>query len=708
MAESLDVSTSAKPAPFSRRRRIVFRVVLVLFPFLFLACLEGGLRLAGFGGYPPIIRSVGPTEQGMLLITEPAGAASYFFANRKRPGYNEQYSFYQPKPPGTVRIVLVGESAMKGFPQPRNLAASAFLGEMLKDAWPDRKVEIINLGTTAIASFPVSEIMTEALDYEPDLVIVSTGHNEFYGTYGVASIGWAGSRPWMLRATRFIHSLAIAQAVEKLIPGRGPEQDKTLMELMVGRSYVAPDDWRRKAAARNLEYNVSVMIERCKARKVPVIICTQPCNERDLVPLGADVRTTQPDSGRHEEFSRLLNAGIEGLSRNPTNAWEQLKAALVLEPDHARAHFFLGKALFALGRPDQALEQFIRARDLDTMPWRAPSLSQEGILRAASRQGAVICDLVKVFREASPGGAIGWELMDDHVHPTVQGQALAARALVDCLTRMDGRLSVSREAYGRLAGAEVYAGRLGDNPFDRYAVAHMMRVIFNIPFMRETNPQAFARFDALANQIESNYPPDIQVVMREYQTATPHAGGKRPLTGMVARVLIRQKKYAEALELLRIAQKGVPDYTSWHMEYVYFALDCQQKLHGSLTGEEKAVAMEEIKQGRFLLQHGFSTSGLAERYLGRLHQLRGEFAEAIPYLLASRTKLNGMDLVAADEALVVSYLKTGQAEKAGQVAENGIQHSGPYASLYRQMAAELSALTKTNHSAGAEQKPDSN
>jgi hypothetical protein len=67
-----------------------------------------------------------------------------------------------------------------------------------------------------------------------------------------------------------------------------------------------------------------------------------------------------------------------------------------------------------------------------------------------------------------------------------------------------------------------------------------------------------------------------------------------------------------------------------------------------------------------------------------------------------------MDLVAADEALVVSYLKTGQAEKAGQVVENGIQHSGPYASLYRQMAAELSALTKTNHSAGAEQKPDSN
>jgi tetratricopeptide (TPR) repeat protein len=184
--------------------------------------------------------------------------------------------------------------------------------------------------------------------------------------------------------------------------------------------------------------------------------------------------------------------------------------------------------------------------------------------------------------------------------------------------------------------------------------------------------------------------------MREYQTATPHAGGKRPLTGMVARVLMREGKYAEALDLLRIAQNAVPDYTSWHMEYVYFALACLEKLHGSLSAEEKSLTLEEIKQGRFLLQHGFSEFGLAERYLGRLHQLRGEFAEAIPFLLASRKKLNGTDLVAADQALVVSYLKTGRAEEARRVVDNGITHSGSYANFYRRMLADLTALEQTN------------
>jgi tetratricopeptide (TPR) repeat protein len=269
------------------------------------------------------------------------------------------------------------------------------------------------------------------------------------------------------------------------------------------------------------------------------------------------------------------------------------------------------------------------------------------------------------------------------------------------MTHLDGPLHVSPEAYSKLADAKAYAQRLGDNPFDRYAVAHMMRVIFNIPFMRETNPQAYTRFNNLADSIETNYPPEIRTVMRDYQTATPHAGGKRPITGMVGRVLIRTGKTAEALALLRIAQTAVPDYTSWHMEYVYFALACQEKLHGSLTEEEKAQALGEIRQGQLLLQHGFSEFGLAERYIGRLYQLRGEYAEAIPYLLASRKKLNGTDLVAADQGLVISYLKTGRAEEARRIVENGIAHSGSFAGYYQRMLADLNAMLQTNASVSA-------
>ena len=86
-------------------------------------------------------------------------------------------------------------------------------------------------------------------------------------------------------------------------------------------------------------------------------------------------------------------------------------------------------------------------------------------------------------------------------------------------------------------------------------------------------------------------------------------------------------------------------------------------------------------------------------------QLRGEFAEAIPYLLASRKKLNGTDLVAADQALVVSYLKTGHPNEARRLIDNGIAHSGSYAKFYQRMLADLTLMGRTNQTSSSSEPP---
>lgn len=649
------MSTELQSQGLSRRKVWLFRAICLALPVLLLLLCELALRLAGFGGYPPVFKRVGKTAQGELVITDQAAAASYFFANRERPGYNDQYGFYEPKGSNTVRIFMVGESAMKGFPQPRNLASSAFLELMLQDAWPDRQIEVVNLGTTAVASFPVLSMMTEALEFSPDLIIVYTGHNEFFGTYGVASIGRAGSKPWLLGATRALHGLAIVQAWEKLTTPNAPEGNITLMERMVGRAYVGPNDWQRAAAANNLYHNVREMIARCQARGVLVRVCTQPSNERDIAPIGQE---TNGDASALEQFQ-------------------------------------LGKTLTSQGRFPEALAAFQKARDLDTMPWRATSAANDAIRRAAGELNATICDVEAAFHTNSPGGSIGWELMDDHVHPTLRGQALIAETIIASLTRFNGPLAISETARQRLPDWQAYAKRLGDNKYDRYGVAHMMRVIFNVPFMRETNPDAFARFNRIAIELENAEPPEIQEVMREYQGSRPHAGGKRPITGLVARVMMRQQRFEEALELYQIAQRAVPQYTSWYLEYLYFALVCNEKLSGRLSDSDRAAALSGIEQGQFLLRHGFSETGFTERYVGRLHQLRGEFAEAIPFLQVSRRKLSGMDLVAADQALLVSYARTGQFDQARELASYGVTHAGQYAPLYQTMLNELPLLEAT-------------
>jgi tetratricopeptide (TPR) repeat protein len=625
-----------------------------------------------------------------LILADQAGAISYFFANPSRAGYNNQNQFVDPKPPNVFRIFVVGESAAKGYPQPPNLASSAFLQAMLTDAWPNRTVEMINLGTTAVASFPVLGMMKEALEFEPDLIIIHTGHNEFFGAYGVNSIGSAGTRVWMLKATRFIRSLALVQAISKALQSDDALQNKTLMEIMMGQTYTSADDSIRTAAARNLGSNIGEMLSLCKRQGVPAIVCTMPSNERDLYPVGED-RVGTLSAPEQEQFEKQFRRGERLLATDPQEAIASLTEATSIHPQHARARFLLATALHATGQTNEALREFVAARDCDSMPWRATSIQQEAIRQAAAQQEAPLCDLESIFRTHSPGGCIGWELMDDHVHPTLRGQALMAEGWVTTLHTMTGPPSISDRQLSAIRPWEDYAQALGDNPYDRYGVDHSMWVLFKVPFMSERNAAGLRRLEQRTAEFAATLSPEHKEVARQWQSARPHAGGKRPITGMMARQLMREKRYEEALELFEIAQNSVPEYTSWHMEYVYFALVCKDKLVGSLTEDERQAALEEIEQGQFLLRRGFSESGLTERYIGRLHQLRGEWTEAIPFLNASRQKLGGFDLVAADQALFMSLTKTDRRDEARQLAEHGVANSGQYARFYQQMLGLLEA-----------------
>ncbi len=675
--------TRHKRASLPPAKRRLFALVCVLGPLVVLFGIEVLLRLFGYGGYDSIMREVEDTSQGRLVITEQAGTRGFFFANPGRPGYNNQYSFYSPKAANTVRIVLVGGSAIKGFPQTRRFAASSFLIEMLSDCWPDRAVEVINLGTTAVASFPVREFLKQALDYEPDVVVVYSGHNEFYGAYGVASINRAGTSPGMLEFQYRMRGFAIVQGLNLLVQHVRGVKSKPLMEVMVGQDYVEPENWKRKAAANLLYHHVGSMIRMCRERDVPVLVCSLPSNERDLAPIGTDTAQSDVDA--------IVAAAMRSYDKEPEKVIGELTKLLERRPYHARAHFYLGKAYFAIENYEKGRHHFLRARDVDPMPWRATTESQHGIRRAVDEHGGQLCDVEDVFRKHSPHGAIGWELMDDHVHLSLQGQALLARTIVEALATRTDSLSVSTDQLDSLADWRVYAERLGDNPYDRYGVAHTLRVLFNISFMRESNPETLSRFDQMARDHESRMTPNILGIARQWQKKRPHAGGKRPISGMVARGLLREKRVEEAMSLFAVAQRSVPLYTSWHLEYVYFWLACREKLNGELSEADLELAAEAIDIGTLLLRHGYSESGLTERYIGRMHQLCGEFAEAIPYLAAARAKLYEFDKVAADQALVLSYIQTGDLERARNVAMNGVRHGGQYADLYRQILKSIPA-----------------
>ena len=460
------------------------------------------------------------------------------------------------------------------------------------------------------------------------------------------------------------------------------------MEEMIGQTVIPADSRLRETAARNLAANLGIMLDDVRAAGVPSIVCTTASNESGLAPLGEDDMTGLDDK-QQREVRRLMGEAAQAADRdNFAHAVTLLREAVQLAPRHARARFLLGQVLARAKQPELARVSFLEARDLDTMPWRPVSLTEQAIRNTALVKGAVLCDLAEIFRQESPDGATGWDLLDDHVHLSLSGQALAARAMAGAMANLAGPLQLAPEQLALVQDDKAYAEALGTNRYDNYRVNHTLRVLFGVPFMKKTNGPAYDVFAELCREAEEEMPPDILAVAREWQTFKPHAGGLRPITGMVARILLREGQTEEALQLYEIAARQVPDYTSWYLEYVYFALACRQKIDGQLESKDLAIAADAIAQGKFLLANGYSESGLTERYVGRLHQLRAEWAEAIPFLLAARPKMKAEDLVATDQALILSYLQTGQKKEALALADDGIKNSGQFAEVYRRLRAE--------------------
>jgi hypothetical protein len=163
------------------------------------------------------------------------------------------------------------------------------------------------------------------------------------------------------------------------------------------------------------------MLADVKAAGVQALVCTTASNESGLAPLGEDDQAGLDAAGQ-ADVARLVAAPPAA------GAVDALRAAAARAPGSARTQFALARSLQASGDAAGARQAFLRARDLDTMPWRPTSQTEQAIRDAAAAQGAVLCDVAARFRDLSPEGATGWELLDDHVHPSLHGQAEVARA----------------------------------------------------------------------------------------------------------------------------------------------------------------------------------------------------------------------------------------------------------------------------------------
>lgn len=159
-------------------RKVLFTAftTLAFFSLLELALLAIGVSPA-FEQTDPI---VGFSGHSRLFTERELGASEPVLetAGNRLSMFNRQ-SFARDKPANGYRIFCLGGSTIYGRPYDDKTSFCGFLRAFLPEMDSSREWEVINAGGISYASYRIEVLVRELRNYEPDLFLIYTGHNEF-------------------------------------------------------------------------------------------------------------------------------------------------------------------------------------------------------------------------------------------------------------------------------------------------------------------------------------------------------------------------------------------------------------------------------------------------------------------------------------------------------------------------------------------------
>ncbi|MCD0460465.1 hypothetical protein [Roseiconus lacunae] len=416
----------------SRRRRW-FRlagIVLAILPFV-----VAEVTLRWFDRGPTVDLSSDP-------IFDTSAQRPLFSFDRAKGRYHidsSRYQFFRPasftavKPHGARRMFVLGGSTVQGRPYETETAFPKWSELRLKAAMPDVDWEVVNCGGVSYASYRVAIILQEVLRYEPDVIVLYCGHNEFLEerSYNTLSPG-EGFLQSVVSRSKLIDAFRRVVKGDNATPGRQNSSAQKLtsdavtrLDLVDGmRRYNRDPRWRVAVAEHYLQ-TMRRMIIACQQAGIPLILCVPAA---DLVAT-PPFKVTLADGVDANRFAEFWDRATDIALSEPERL-EACRRCLELDQDHAGAHFIAGSLHWQAGRSRLAKEHLTAARDTDVCPLRATTPLITGLRKLAQTLDVETIDCPLRFDRQNklghrlPDGIPDPSLFVDHVHPSISGHQM--------------------------------------------------------------------------------------------------------------------------------------------------------------------------------------------------------------------------------------------------------------------------------------------
>ena len=418
-------------------KKLLFTMLLVLLPAVFLVVLEGILRLLGLFRQEPFI--VESTKRSKDVYQLNQWVAKRYFDPRhvSVPGVSPEV-FARDKGSRTFRIFCLGESTTAGFPFDCQVPFPKQLAYLLSQSYPDYKFEVINAGISAVNSFTVVDLLPDILDHAPDLILLYLGHNEFYGAYGSASTVSMGQNDGLIRFYLKLQKLRVVQMLKRLLSVLTPSEEvrpsqQTLMAGVIKDQAIPYESEKYKRSMHSFRHNLDIILHQCAERGVPVVLSNLFSNVRDLPPFASQTSAAMQAPGYVAAVARGDSLFARQDYRESVMAY---RTALAHDSSSAQLWYILGRTCAAANDSTAARYYLCGAKDRDLIRFRASEEVNQIIAEAARLTSTRLVDMLRLFTDRSAQGLIGNDWMVDHLHPNPNGYYLMARAFYEAINSM--------------------------------------------------------------------------------------------------------------------------------------------------------------------------------------------------------------------------------------------------------------------------------
>ncbi|MEZ6058973.1 MAG: hypothetical protein R3C19_01280 [Planctomycetaceae bacterium] len=454
-----------------RRRLLAVVLGLSVFPAFEVVC-----RIAGWGDSAVVADPfVGFAGIRPLFARNNADGRYHIAANRR--GFFAEDSFLVKKPSNGFRIFVLGGSTVQGRPYSVETAFTSFLEMALNAAAPKRSWEVVNCGGISYASYRLVPIMDECLNYQPDLFIVCSGHNEFleditYRDVKNTAAELTTAYRWLTHLNSFRLLSAARARVSSTEAGDSsadviddarpvavlPQEVDALLDHRGGLEAYNRNTLQRDSVVREFGNNLNRMVQTCKDAGVPVLLLMPPSNLRDCPPFKSEFSDTVDDTDRQAIVAELREATEFIAADEAETAISLLDDVTARDPQFAFSWYRLGHALIAADRNEEARAAFVRARDEDVCPLRMISPLESEMRQVAADTGTPLIEIATLLEGRMNAGIPGDAVLVDHIHPSFRGHQDIAMAIADWMTESgfvddvlsDWKISAERKFQERL------------------------------------------------------------------------------------------------------------------------------------------------------------------------------------------------------------------------------------------------------------------